>query len=153
TFEPFRLDLVNECLWRDSQSIPLPPKEYAVLLYLIRHAGRLVTKEELIEAVWPDTSVGDGVLKVSVRKIRAALDDDSKSPRFIETAHRRGYRFIGRLAPPPSGLRQRRKIDTGRLASLPPLRLSTRTTSDLIGRESALRQMRSYLNRARDGDR
>src|SRR5215470_19433460 len=97
-FGAFRLDLVNECLWRDGEAIPLPPKDFAVLLYLVRHPGRLVTKDELIEAVWPETTVSDGVLKVSIRKIRATLDDDPKSPQFIETAHRRGYRFIGRIA-------------------------------------------------------
>src|SRR5262249_50818579 len=50
-----------------------------------------------IEAVWPETTVTDGVLKVSIRKIRATLNDDPKTPQFIETAHRRGYRFIGRI--------------------------------------------------------
>jgi len=94
-FGNFRLDLVNECLWRNEQAIAIAPKEFAVLLYLVRNPGRLVTKEELIEAVWPETTVTDGVLKVSIRKIRAMLDDDSKAPHFIETAHRRGYRFIG----------------------------------------------------------
>ena len=96
-FGNFRLDLVNECLWRDDQAIALPPKEFAVLFYLVRNPGRLVTKEELIEAAWPETTVTDGVLKVSIRKIRAILDDDSKAPLFIETAHRRGYRFIGQI--------------------------------------------------------
>jgi DNA-binding winged helix-turn-helix (wHTH) protein/tetratricopeptide (TPR) repeat protein len=96
-FGDFRLDLVNECLWRGGASIALAPKEYAVLLYLARHPGRLVTKEELIEAVWPETVVTDGVLKVSIRKIRIALDDDPKTPQYIETSHRRGYRFIGRI--------------------------------------------------------
>ena len=95
SFGPFRLDALDQCLWREGQAVRLAPKEFAVLLYLVRHPGRLITKEELIEAVWPDTMVADGVLKVSIRKIRAALDDDPKSPSFIETAHRRGYRFIG----------------------------------------------------------
>ncbi len=97
-FGAFRLDLVNECLWRENRAIAIPPKEFALLLYLVRNPGRLVTKDELIEAVWPETTVTDGVLKVSIRKIRATLDDDSKSPQFIETAHRRGYRFIARIA-------------------------------------------------------
>jgi non-specific serine/threonine protein kinase len=98
TFGPFVLDLADECLWRDSLAIPLRPKAFALLGYLIGRPGRLVTKEELLEAVWPETFVGDAVLKVTIRQLREALEDDAKSPRYIETAHRRGYRFIGRVA-------------------------------------------------------
>jgi DNA-binding winged helix-turn-helix (wHTH) protein/tetratricopeptide (TPR) repeat protein len=151
-FEPFRLDVVNQCLWREGKSIPLPPKEFSVLLYLVRRAGRLVTKEELIEAVWPDAAVGDGVLKVSVRKLRSALDDDSKAPRFIETSHRRGYRFVGSLSR-PQPRSQRRAGDSGRLASLPPLRFAPTRSVELVGREPALAKMRTHLERALDGDR
>ncbi len=97
-FGAFRLDLINQCLWRDEEAIALAPKEFAVLLYLVHNPGRLLAKEELMEAVWPETIVGDGVLKVSIRKLRVALNDDPKTPQFIETAHRRGYRFIGQIA-------------------------------------------------------
>src|SRR6185312_3884594 len=96
-FGPFSLDLTNECLWRDSQSIKLRPKAFAVLNYLIARPGKLVTKPELLNAAWPETFVGEAVLKVTVRQLREALGDDPKSPRFIETAHRRGYRFIGQI--------------------------------------------------------
>lgn len=94
-FGPFCLDLSNECLWKGSQAIMLRPKAFAVLHHLLRNPGRLVTKEELLNVVWPGTFVGDAVLKVAIRQIREALGDDPQSPRFIETAHRRGYRFIG----------------------------------------------------------
>jgi len=151
-FGNFRLDLVNECLWRDEQAIALPPKEFAVLLYLVRNPGRLVTKDELIEAAWPETTVTDGVLKVSIRKIRATLDDDPKSPQFIETAHRRGYRFIGRITEEVR-VEKHRRGETGRLAMPPPLRLSVSPSIDLVGREAALEQMSSYLERAGGGDR
>ncbi len=136
-FGAFRLDLVNECLWRESQAIALAPKEFAVLLYLVRNPGRLVTKEELIEAVWPETMVSDGVLKVSIRKLRVALDDNPKSPRFIETAHRRGYRFIGQIAEEGEreGLRDggtegQREGETGRQGGAAPS-LSASTSSSL----------------------
>ena len=61
-FPPFRLDPVNQCLWRhretaDDERMLLPPKAFAVLSYLVAHAGRLVTQEELLEAVWPETYV------------------------------------------------------------------------------------------------
>src|SRR5262249_31373305 len=60
----------------------------------------MVSKDELLNAVWPQTFVGDAVLKVTVQQVREALEDDPKSPQFIETAHRRGYRFIGRIGAP-----------------------------------------------------
>src|SRR4051794_40889829 len=98
TFDPFSLDLANEQLWRGSQAIKLRPKAFAVLDHLLGRPGQLVTKDDLLNAVWPETFVSDAVLKVTIRQIRAALGDDPKSPRFIETAHRRGYRFIGQIA-------------------------------------------------------
>src|SRR5215813_6650394 len=93
-FDPYCLDLTNECLWEGTQVIKLRPKAFAVLDYLLGRPGQLVTKEELLNAVWPGTFIGDAVLKVAIRQLREAQGDDPKRPRFIETAHRRGYRFI-----------------------------------------------------------
>ena len=90
------LDPSNERLLVQGQSVPLRPKVYGVLRYLVRHPDRIVTKDELLDAIWADTVVGDSVLKVCVRELRNALDDDTKAPRFIETVHRRGYRYVGR---------------------------------------------------------
>jgi predicted ATPase/DNA-binding winged helix-turn-helix (wHTH) protein len=64
---------------------------------LLERRGKLATKDELLDACWPEIAVSDTVLKVCIREIREALGDDSNSPRFIETAHRRGYRFIGEI--------------------------------------------------------
>lgn len=94
-FPPFRLDLASERLWRGTQPIALRPKTFAVLRYLIEHAGQLLTKATLLDAVWPDIAVSEMVLMVCIREIRRALGDDPKCPQFIETVHRRGYRFIG----------------------------------------------------------
>ena len=58
------------------------------------HAGRLVTKEELLDACWPETAVSDGVLKVHIAELRKALGETGRTPRFIATVHRRGYRFV-----------------------------------------------------------
>ncbi|MGH9692524.1 MAG: alpha/beta fold hydrolase, partial [Bryobacteraceae bacterium] len=96
-FPPFRLDYTNECLWRASQRISLTPKAFAVLRQLVGASGELVTKEQLLDAVWPETFVGDAVLKVCVGEIRRAVGDACRSPRFIETVHRRGYRFIAQV--------------------------------------------------------
>jgi pimeloyl-ACP methyl ester carboxylesterase len=94
TFGAFCLDRVSGQLYRDGAAVPLTPKAFAVLQFLATHPGRLVSKQDLLETVWPGVFVGDAVLKVSIREIRRALGDDPHTPRFIETAHRRGYRFI-----------------------------------------------------------
>jgi pimeloyl-ACP methyl ester carboxylesterase/DNA-binding winged helix-turn-helix (wHTH) protein len=93
-FGPFRLEIADATLWHGSQSLPLTPKAFSVLQCLVQRSGRLVTKDELYTAVWPGVFVGDAALKVCVLEIRRVLADDAKAPRFIETVHRRGYRFI-----------------------------------------------------------
>ena len=89
-FAPFRLDAANQCLWRGTEEVSLSPKAFFVLLFLAERPGRLVTKQELLNAVWPDTHVTEGVLKRAVLEIRKALRDDVEEPRFIQTLHRRG---------------------------------------------------------------
>ncbi len=93
-FGKFRLDADNGCLWDGEKRLALRPKTFAVLMSLVTHAGRLVTKEELLDEVWPNTMVGDGVLKTSIRDLRRMLGETSRTPQFIATEYRRGYRFI-----------------------------------------------------------
>src|SRR5262249_24788798 len=106
-FGPFRLDLANACLWHAAQPVTLRPKTFEVLVYLVTHAGQLVTKEALFDAVWPETAVGDGVLKTSMNELRKALGERAKAPQLIATVHRRGYSFIAPVtlvesSPPPT---------------------------------------------------
>ena len=82
------LDLTNECLRYGAQTISLRPKTFAVLRCLIEHADQSVSKTALLEAVWPATVVGGGVLMVCIREIRQALGDDPRTPQFIATAQR-----------------------------------------------------------------
>jgi DNA-binding winged helix-turn-helix (wHTH) protein len=101
-FPPFRLDAINQCLWRridkrDDQRILLTPKSFAVLRYLVEHAGGLVTHDELLEAVWPRTYIQPQAIKKSILDLRIALGDRKKRL-FIETLHRRGYRFIAAVS-------------------------------------------------------
>jgi pimeloyl-ACP methyl ester carboxylesterase len=96
-FAEFRLDPVSGHLYRRNVPVPLAPKAFALLQFLAGQAGRLTSKEELLAAVWPGVFVGDAVLKGAIRELRKALGDDSHEPRFIETAHRRGYRFIAHV--------------------------------------------------------
>jgi DNA-binding winged helix-turn-helix (wHTH) protein len=80
----------------EKQAVALRPKSLAVLRYLMKHAGRVVGKEELLVACWPEVKVGAAALKVCIREIRIALGDQAKIPRFIETLPREGYRWIGK---------------------------------------------------------
>ena len=93
-FEPFRLDPEHACLWCAAQAIPLPPKIFAVLHYLVTHPDRLVSKDELLDAVWPETAVSDAVVRVAIGALRKVLGDTAQTPRFIATVPRRGYRFL-----------------------------------------------------------
>jgi pimeloyl-ACP methyl ester carboxylesterase len=96
-FAEFRLDPVAGHLYRRNAPVALAPKAFALLQCLAGHAGRLVSKQELLGAVWPGVFVGDAVLKGAIKELRKALGDDSHEPRFIETVHRRGYRFIAHV--------------------------------------------------------
>jgi DNA-binding winged helix-turn-helix (wHTH) protein/predicted ATPase len=108
-FGPFRLDQTNATLWRAEQRVTLRPKTFEVLVYLVTHAGQLVTKEALLDAIWPETAVGEGVLKTSMTELRKALGERAKAPQRIATVHRRGYRFVAPVtmaeaAPPTAAL-------------------------------------------------
>jgi adenylate cyclase len=75
-FPPFRLDIADECLWRGTEQVSLRRKTFAVLRYLMEHANRLVTKEELLAAIWPGVYVSEKGPRVCIREIRQALGDD-----------------------------------------------------------------------------
>lgn len=93
-FPPFRLDPLDATLWRDQERVPLPAKNFALLSYLVTHAGRLVAHDEILDAVWAHRFVSPSVLKGAVARLRAALADDAKQCRFIQTVNQRGYRFV-----------------------------------------------------------
>jgi urea transport system substrate-binding protein len=93
-FPPFRLDSVNQELFRGTEPIVLRPKTFAFLRYLVRHPQRLLTKEELLTNLWADVAVNDDLLRGYVRELRVALGDDARCPRYIATVSRRGYKFL-----------------------------------------------------------
>ena len=97
-FGQFRLDRANALLWRGQDRVVLAPKPFEVLCYLVERSGQLVTKDELLDAVWSDLHVSESSLTVAMNAVRAALGDDRSTPRFIETVTRRGYRFIAPVA-------------------------------------------------------
>ena len=101
-FPPFRLDRENRCVWARHVSgtncrLTLPPRAYDMLQYLVDHAGRLITHDEFLDALWQNVHVQPDALKTHIQIIRKALGDDSVRPTFIETHRGRGYRFIAPL--------------------------------------------------------
>ncbi len=94
SFQSFRLDTANQCLWRGQERVPIPPKAFDVLRYLVENPGRLVTQNELLEALWPETYVNPEILRKYILDIRKTLGDRPDRPVFIETVTKRGYRFI-----------------------------------------------------------
>jgi TolB-like protein/DNA-binding winged helix-turn-helix (wHTH) protein/Flp pilus assembly protein TadD len=94
SFKTFVLDTANHILWRNGDRVPIAPKAFDVLRYLVEHAGRLVTQDELLEALWSETYVNPEVLRKYILEIRKALGDRPDKPEFVETLPKRGYRFI-----------------------------------------------------------
>ena len=136
------LDLEHEQLWRGDQARHLRPKSFALLRYLVAHPGRVLSKDELVQAVWPETAISDGVLTVSITEIRQALGDAAQAPQYLETVPRRGYRWRGALpttAPLPAPA-----------ASQPA---APRPPPLPIGREAEVTQLQQWLAQARCGVR
>jgi DNA-binding winged helix-turn-helix (wHTH) protein/Tfp pilus assembly protein PilF len=93
-FGPFVVDRVAYRVLHDGRPLDLTPKLLDLLLHLLDHAGNLVTKEALLDALWPDANVTDNALTQAVSELRQALGDDAAAPEFIKTIARRGYRFV-----------------------------------------------------------
>ena len=117
-FSSFRLDPESWRLSDGMQLRPLRPKTFELLRHLLDNAGRLVSKEDLLAAVWPGIKVTDSSLSTCMNELRHALDDKPQRPRFVETVHRRGYRFIAPVATTddevPDPLRSPQSIFVGR---------------------------------------
>ena len=101
-FDRFELDEADARLTCAGRPVALPPKPFAVLCALARTPRMLVTKNSLLDAVWGHRFVTESVLKSAISEVRAALGDDPKQPRYIETVSRRGYRFIAAAVGAPS---------------------------------------------------
>ena len=141
SFAPFCLDLGNERLWRGQEAIHLTHKAFAVLRALGAQAGQLVTKEELLEGGWPHTHVSEAALAGCIRELRQALGDHPRRPRFIETVHGRGYRFIAAVTV------------ADQLPVALPLPVSPTPPPLLVGREAELVQLQRWLATAWRGER
>src|ERR1700728_4136866 len=130
-FLPFRLDTANQCLWRSGDTgkeerILLTPKAFAVLAYLVEHARRPVTPDELLDAVWSGRVIEPQAVRKHILEVRNALGDRPKNSLFIETIPKRGYRFIAPVSEPAASSSA----------------VSGRPAQDLVGRGRALEVLR-----------
>lgn len=137
-FREYRLDTVNHCLWRRDERLTLAPKTFDVLRYLVEHSDRLVTQEEILEALWPDTFVNPEVVKKYVLEIRKVLGDKSDQPTFVSTFPRRGYQFIAAVNEGEAGA---------------GTELSRRSRKTIVGRDAALAELEQALAKATAGQR
>jgi len=134
--------------------VPLRPKTLALLRYLLNHAGQMVTKAELLDALWPQTYGRELLLKRRIYELRHALGDNPHAPRFIETVGRRGYRFLAPLHPAlPVTSAQWSVTSEGRGKSSP---LATRhwpLVTAFVGREAELARLHQLYAKAAQGQR
>ena len=155
-FAPFRLDPANARLWCGAQALTLTPKAFAVLHHLVEHADQLVTKEALLDAVWPDNMVSEAVLKVCIGEIRKVLGDVAKAPQFIATVYRRGYRFIAPVtvtAPSEGNHREDSPLPSEPITSFPEPLSAPGYSAPLVGRQTELAQLHRWLEQAWRGKR
>jgi DNA-binding winged helix-turn-helix (wHTH) protein/tetratricopeptide (TPR) repeat protein len=149
-FSPFQLDLKDERLCRGDSPVELRPKVFQVLRYLVEHAGRLVTRDELLDAVWPGLAIAPETLTQVIAELRRALGDDAHHPDFIQTIHRRGFRFIAEVEREfePAHEHEESSGITARPTLFPP-RIAHRP----VGRDAELAHLGELLRAARAGQR
>lgn len=145
-FDPFRLDPDQACLWSGAHAIALTPKAFDVLHYLVTHPSVVVTKDALLDAVWPETAVSEGALRAVIGELRHALRDSARTPQFLATMHRRGYRFLAPVTMLPAA------------APIPPAPPAPAVDSSpaptlLVERETALQRLQAAWRWALQGER
>src|SRR6266446_1721212 len=144
SFGFYRLTPERGQLCRGKPEVKLTPKTMAVLRHLVQQPGQVETKGELFRAVWPGTVVSDATLTACIKELRQALRDDARHPRYIETVHRRGYRFIGAVWSPESEVRSYKSK---------PAPSTQHPAPTFVGREAELEQLHSWLQKAPSGER
>jgi len=148
-FGQFRLDRANALLWRGHDRVVLPPKPFEVLCCLVERAGELVTKDDLLNAVWSDLHVSESSLSVAMNALRSALGDDRLAPHYIETVMRRGYRFIA----PVTGVRSSSVAQTLEEDASAPALMAHSRQRWRVGRVAPLGILESVLQQVLAGNR
>jgi DNA-binding winged helix-turn-helix (wHTH) protein/predicted ATPase len=139
-FGEYQLDPAQG-LKRGQHDVRITPKSLSLLWLLAQRAGQVVTKEEIFRLVWPETAVSDSALTSCIQELRGALRDSVKRPRYIETLHRRGYRFVAHL----SGAATQNPVPS----ALPGLR----TDTTFVGRDAVIKEMGNAWTTAKRGSR
>jgi DNA-binding winged helix-turn-helix (wHTH) protein len=145
-FGAFRLDEAEALLERDGQAVEIPPRAFQVLCELARRPGQLVTKNALLDAVWGHRHINESALKNIVSQLRQSLGDDARESQFIETAPRRGYRFIAPLGEPVA-------VRTTAIEAPPAPKASLQEPGDVVGRDRPLAQLHTAWGAAQRGQR
>jgi predicted ATPase len=140
-FGCFQLDTRNECLWENGTRIGLTPKPFAVLRYLVENPQRLVTYDELLEKLWPETYVQPQVLRTYVLELRKVLGDSVESPRFIRTVAGRGYWFLAQVEDDIGDRGDQRRQQHGP------------QPGHIVGRRQELERLTGLLRHASQGER
>ncbi len=107
-FDRFRIDVKRRMLMRDGEPIAIKAKAFDTLLLLVQHRGRLLEKEQLMNRLWPDTVVEEANLTQNIFEVRKVLGETAGDQRFIVTAARRGYRFVGEVCEVAENVAERR---------------------------------------------
>jgi Tol biopolymer transport system component/DNA-binding winged helix-turn-helix (wHTH) protein len=97
SFGEFTLDTGQRVLLREGKPVPVTPKVFDTLLILVENSGRILSKDELMNRLWPDTFVEQTNLSFNIKQLRKSFGDDARNPAYIETINRRGYRFIAKV--------------------------------------------------------
>jgi len=137
-FSTFRLDSINHCVWRGEERLFLAPKAFDVLQYLVEHSDRIVTQEEILEALWPETYVNPEVIKKYVLGIRKVLGDNPAKPVFIATFPRRGYQFVAPVTEANTAVSSHH---------------TSSVAQEIVGREASMAKLDTYLSNALKGQR
>lgn len=135
-----QLDSANRRFTRGGMEYALEPKVFAVLVQLVMRPGELLTREQLLDAVWGHQYVTPSTLNRVISLARRALSDDADAPKLIQTVHGAGYRYVGPIEPDPSGPADARARFGPPPSARPPARLQS-----LIGREHELSQIGDLL--------
>ncbi|HEX6240897.1 MAG TPA: winged helix-turn-helix domain-containing protein, partial [Polyangiales bacterium] len=140
-FDTFELDSERQELWRDRKLVKIEAVVIRLLIALVRNAGKLVTKDELVDEVWEGRAVADNVITVSMARLRKTLEDKRGEREFVATVYGRGYRFV-------------RPVHVRDAPSVEPVRensVSGRDAPPFLGRERVLYRLREALSSARSG--
>ncbi|HEX9000199.1 MAG TPA: AAA family ATPase [Blastocatellia bacterium] len=170
-FPPFYIPANVDLLYREEKIVALERRAVQVLRYLVEHHDRVVSKDELLEAVWPETYITDGVLKRAISQARRALGDVAEESKFIETYHGRGYRFVAEViaqkqnaaeakdarSEPPRPFHSASVAESfaaagvATLKSVAPSVFEAPNYNQLVGRETEMAQLQGDYRRALEG--